>query len=54
MRIIEVDDPIKIILAKQEVEQKLMDEWINDSSSSGFKLERMTAEMLIHVLENEL
>ena len=26
MRIIEVDDPIKIILAKQEVEQKLMDE----------------------------
>ena len=26
MRIIEVDDPVKIILAKQEVEQKLMDE----------------------------
>ena len=26
MRIIEVDDPIKIILAKQEVEQKLIDE----------------------------
>ena len=26
MRIIEVDDPIKIILAKQEVEKKLMDE----------------------------
>ena len=26
MRIIEVDDPVKIILAKQEVEQKLIDE----------------------------
>ena len=26
MRIIEVDDPVRIILAKQEVEQKLMDE----------------------------
>ena len=26
MKIIEVDDPIKIIIAKQEVEQKLMDE----------------------------
>ena len=26
MRIIEVDDPVKIILAKQEVEQTLMDE----------------------------
>lgn len=26
MRIIEVDDPVKIILAKQEVEQKLMEE----------------------------
>ena len=26
MKIIEVDDPVKIIIAKQEVEQKLMDE----------------------------
>ena len=26
MRIIEVDDPVKIIIAKQEVEQKLIDE----------------------------
>jgi len=34
MRIIEVDDPVKIILAKQEVEQKLMDEKKIDSSMS--------------------
>ena len=38
----------------EQAEQKLMEEWINDAESSGFKLDRMTAEMLIHVLENEL
>lgn len=38
----------------KQAEQKLMEEWINDVESNGFKLDRMTAEMLIHVLESEL
>lgn len=38
----------------EEAEKKLMEEWVNDADSSGFKLDRMTAELLIHVLENEL
>ena len=37
-----------------QAEQKLMEEWDSDADSSGFKLDQMTAEMLIHVLESEL
>ena len=38
----------------EQAEQKIMEEWIRGADPSGFKLDRMTAEMLIHVLENEL
>ena len=37
-----------------QAEQKLTEEWDNDVFSTGFKLDHMTAELLIHVLENEL
>lgn len=38
----------------EEAEQKLMEEWINDAEPSGFKLDKMTAGLLIQVLEAEL
>ena len=38
----------------EETGQKLMEEWINDAEPSGFKLEKLTAGLLIQVLEAEL
>ena len=37
-----------------QAEQKSLEEWENDEVQGGFKLDRMTAEVLVHVLENEL
>lgn len=38
----------------EQADRKCMEEWENDATTTGFKLDRMTAEMLIHVLKNEI
>lgn len=37
-----------------QAEQKSLEEWGNDEVQPGFKLDRLTTELLVHVLENEL
>ena len=38
----------------QNADRKCMEEWVNDAVTEGFKLDRMTAELLIHVLQSEI